>query len=370
MQRDAGRDRAPVRIAQLVDVLDREPRRARLDPEPGQEGIGVEPRVVLVPRRNAGGDLVGVGVELGQEDLVDEGDPHPLARPGPQHEWPGLVVGPVDAEVIVGQGQRWPVRQHVLQPPRVGEHVPPVLVLAPPGDHEVVAVRLRRPRGHGPGGAGRGRERRKVRVGRTGDESPDQPPAAQPQVVHRVERPEVVAGPVGAGFLRVDVEGERLGDAEGLLVDQRGRRVVPLPAPPHPVQHEAVLLLVRALDEPDPQALARVGADHAGVRIAEPARYAVRVRRLQLVRPVLAGAEPLRGVVAAEPQRRVAVVDGHRARVVVAAELARRVQRLAAPVVERDEVADRQAGLAVRRERVGVARARSRPRRPTTPCAF
>ena len=60
--------------------------------------------------------------------------------------------------------------------------------------------------------------------------------------------------------------------------------IVPLPAPPHPVQHEAVLLLVRALDQPDPQALAGVGPDHAGVRVAVVARLAVRVRRFHLVR--------------------------------------------------------------------------------------
>ena len=139
----------------------------------------------------------------------------------------------------------------------------------------------------------------------------------------------MVTGAVGPGVGRVDVQGEGLGDAQGLLVDQERAGVVPFLAPAHPVQDEAVLLLVRALDQPDPQPLPGIGVHDLGVRLA------------------LAEVEPLRRVLASEGQRAAPVVDRHHARVVVTTELAGRVQRPAAAVVERHEVADPQADLPV-----------------------
>ena len=240
-------------------MLERQHRRRRLDTEPRQ------PRVLLV----------------GPAHLVDQEQPHPLAPAGPQDErFPALVHGrgpplpAVPRGVVLGRSVRGVV---VDQAPRIGEHVPRVAVLGPAGDHHERAhrrARRRRPVRHR---AHRHRDRRprEIRIRQLGQRReggitrqyhPPQPPAAQPRVVDVVEPPQVVARTVRRPRRRVDVEGERLGDAERLLVDEHRPRVVPLARPPHPVHDEAVLLLVRALDQPDPHPLAGVAADGRGVR--------------------------------------------------------------------------------------------------------
>ena len=215
-------------------------------------------------------------------------------------------------------------RHDVLQPPRVGEHVPWYSC-----SRRRATTRYSRSGSVGREGTGRvgprrGRELRQARVaarGRAPARTPSSPPTGRrsPGTTRGGRRDR------RRRVLRVDVEGEGLGDAEGLLVDQRRRRVVPLPAPPHPVQGEAVLLLVGALDQPDPEALARVGADD-GVS-GSPNR-----RRSPSGPGSSSSGRCSRALNHSEgrcrgAQRRVAVVDAHDAGVVDPADLVRRVER-------------------------------------------
>ena len=144
-----------VRVAELVEALDRQPRRARLDPEVRQEGVGEE--LLAAARRHGGRDLVGVGVQFREQHLVDEGDLDPLAGLCPQHEGAGFAMRPLSAAVSLGQLDVV-VHPHEFQPPRVGEGEILVPVLAPARrDHELL-VGLRRPGGPGrTGSAGPGR---------------------------------------------------------------------------------------------------------------------------------------------------------------------------------------------------------------------
>ena len=94
----------------------------------------------------------------GQQDLVDQRDVHPLARVAAQNERLGVECRLVRADlpvaaaaVVVERGLQMVRHDLVHQAPRVGEPVPVVAVLHPPGADDVVRAPRRGAGSTGPG---------------------------------------------------------------------------------------------------------------------------------------------------------------------------------------------------------------------------
>ena len=127
----------------------------------------------------------------------------------------------------------------------------------------------------------------------------------------------MVTDAIRRGIRRIDVEREGFRNPQRLLIDERCIGMAPIAPPTQAVHGEAVLLLMRHLDQPDAESPARISVDDRRIGLTLVAgKIGLTANR---------SAEPTRWIGPPYGHRCAAAIDRHRSMVAVARQRARQI---------------------------------------------